>query len=99
MVLATSVLVFDRWPVTYSQSAAILALNRHMEISRATQPLFALGDCIYDPDSARYAAYEAGKSKAGELRHAGPEKAMTMAVVGVEGGGWNFHLCRKLVKR
>jgi len=42
-----SVLVGDRWPLTYYQSAAILALNRHLGVSRAPQPLFALGDCIY----------------------------------------------------
>lgn len=86
----TSVLVCDRWSVTYSQSAAILALNRHMGLSQATHPLFALGDCIYDPNSARYAAYKAGKGKAGELRHAGPEKAMTMAVGEGEGGRLEF---------
>jgi CHAT domain-containing protein len=72
-------LVGDSWPVTYSQSAAILALNRHLELSRASKPLFALGDCIYAKDSSRYHAYKAGKEKAGELKHAGPEKAMTMA--------------------
>jgi CHAT domain-containing protein/tetratricopeptide (TPR) repeat protein len=74
-----SALVGDRWPVTYSQSAAILALNRQLAASRAGQPLFALGDCIYSKDSSRYLAYKAGKEKAGELKHAGSEKAMTMA--------------------
>jgi CHAT domain-containing protein/tetratricopeptide (TPR) repeat protein len=72
-------LVADRWPVTYSQSAAILALNRHLGATRSTQPLFGLGDCIYDKDSSRYLAYKAGKEKAGEIKHAGPEKALTMA--------------------
>ena len=72
-------LVGDQWPVTYSQSAAILALNRHLGASHAAQALFALGDCIYAKDSSRYLAYKAGKEKAGELKHAGPEKAMTMA--------------------
>jgi CHAT domain-containing protein/tetratricopeptide (TPR) repeat protein len=72
-------LVVDNWPVTYSQSAAILALNRHLEATRATQPLFGLADCIYNKDSSRYLAYKAGKEKAGELKPAGPEKAMTMA--------------------
>ena len=74
-----SALVGDRWPVTYSQSAAILALNRHLGATRATQPLFGLGDCIYDKDSSRYLAYKTGKEKAGEIKHAGPEKVMTMA--------------------
>ncbi|MGO9577935.1 MAG: CHAT domain-containing protein [Desulfobaccales bacterium] len=72
-------LVGDQWPVTYSQSAAILALNRHLGASHAGQALFALGDCIYAKDSSRYLAYKAGKEQAGELKHAGPEKAMTMA--------------------
>lgn len=72
-------LVGDNWSVTYSQSAAILALNRHLGASRAAQALFALGDCIYAKESSRYLAYKAGKEKAGELKHAGPEKAMTMA--------------------
>jgi len=74
-----SALVGDRWPVTYSQSAAILALNRHLGATRATQALFGLGDCIYDKDSSRYLAYKAGTEKAGEIKHAGPEKVMTMA--------------------
>ncbi|MGB8992841.1 MAG: CHAT domain-containing protein [Desulfobaccales bacterium] len=81
-----SVLVADRWPVTYSQSAAILVLNRLLGKSRASQPLFALGDCIYNKSSSRYLAYEAHQGQAGELKHAGPEKALTMAVTGVRGG-------------
>ncbi|MGA9753943.1 MAG: tetratricopeptide repeat protein [Desulfobaccales bacterium] len=80
-----SVLVGDRWPVTYSQSAAILALNRHLATSRASQALFALGDCIYDKGSSRYQAYKAHQGQAGELRHAGPEKVLTMSATGVRG--------------
>jgi len=82
---AKSVLVGDRWPVTYSQSAAILALNRHLEISKASQPLFALGDCIYEKDSLRYQAYKTGQGQAGQLRQAVTEKAMTMAATD---NGW-----------
>ncbi len=82
---AKSALVGDRWPVTYSQSAAILALNRHLGASQASQPLFALADCIYEKDSPRYLAYKSGQGKAGELRHAGPEKAMTMAAMTLKG--------------
>jgi len=74
-----SVFLGDRWPVTYSQSAAILALNRILGISKASQPLFALGDCIYEKGSLRYLAFKAGRGQAGELKHAGPEKVMTMA--------------------
>ena len=82
---AKSTLVGDRFPVTYSQSAAILALNRHLGASQASLPLFALGDCIYEKDSPRYLAYKSGQGKAGELRHAGPEKAMTMAAMTLKG--------------
>ena len=87
---AKSSLVGDRWPVTYSQSAAILALNRHLGLSQASQPLFALGDCIYDKNSPRYLAYKEGQGEAGKLRHAGPEKALTMAAVGMKGGQLQF---------
>ena len=76
---AKCTLVGDRWPVTYSQSAAILALNRHLTLSKATQPLFALGDCIYEKGSSRYQAYKGGRGQAGELKPAGPEKTLTMA--------------------
>ena len=80
-----SVLVGDRWVVTYNQSAAILALNRHLGLSRAPHPLFALGDCIYEKHSPRYLAYKAGKEKVGELRHAGPEQALAMSLSGQRG--------------
>jgi len=81
-----SVLVADRWPVTYAQSAAILALNRHLQASHADKPLFALGDCIYEKDSPRYLAYKSGQGQAGELKHLGPEKALTMAATQREWG-------------
>jgi CHAT domain-containing protein len=84
------VLVGDRWPVTYSQSAAILALNRHLGISKAKQPLFALGDCIYARGSSRYQAYKAGQGQAGELKSTGSEKALTMAATGREWGRLEF---------
>lgn len=71
--------VGDRWPVTYSQSAAILSMNRVLGAAKGGQPLFALGDCIYAKDSSRYLDYKTGKKKAGEIKHAGPEKALTMA--------------------
>ncbi|MGD0828170.1 MAG: CHAT domain-containing protein, partial [Desulfobaccales bacterium] len=74
-----STLVGDRWPVTYSQSAAILALNRLLGASHASQALFALGDPIFDKGGSRYLAYKSGQGQAGELKHAGPEKALTMA--------------------
>jgi len=83
-------LVGDRWPVTYSQSAAILALNRHLGASRAPQALFALGDCIYDKGSPRFLAYKAQQGQAGELRHLGPEAALTMSAVGPRGAQMKF---------
>jgi len=87
---AKSVLVGDRWPVTYSQSAAILALNRHLGASRAGQALFALGDCIYSKDSPRYLAFKAGRGQAGELAQAGSEKVLTMGATGRDWGLLEF---------
>ena len=93
-------LVGDRWPVTYAQSAAILALNRHLGASHAA-PSSSLpwGIASTTKDSSRYLAYKAGKEKAGELRHVGPEKAMTMAATGREWGRLQFRPCRKPGKR
>jgi tetratricopeptide (TPR) repeat protein len=85
-----SVLVADTWPVTYAQSAAVLALNRLLGPSRAGQPLFALGDCLYDQESSRYLAFKAGKGQAGALAPAGPEKPLTMAATRVEWGQLTF---------
>lgn len=79
---AKSVLVGDRWPVTYFQSAAILTLNRHLGLSRAPKPLFALGDCIYDASSPRYQAFKKGEGKAGELVQSQGDKALTMSAGG-----------------
>jgi hypothetical protein len=85
-----SLLVGDRWLLTYCQSAAILALNRHLGLARAPQPLFALGDCIYEKTSPRYVAYKGGQGKAGELQHAGPEKTLTMSATGADEGRLQF---------
>jgi CHAT domain-containing protein len=49
-----------------------------------------MGDCIYEKTSPRYLAYKAGQGQAGELRHAGPEKALTMSAAGVGGGRLQF---------
>jgi CHAT domain-containing protein len=81
-----SVPVADRWPVTYSQSAAILALNRFLPKRRAEFPLFALGDCIYDKKSPRYLAYREGRGQAGELREPGRELALTMGSTQISWG-------------
>jgi hypothetical protein len=80
-----SVLVGDHFLVTYCQSAAILTLNRLLGVSRASRPLFALGDCIYEKTSPRYLAFKSGQGEAGALRHSGPEKALTMSVAGAGG--------------
>jgi CHAT domain-containing protein/Tfp pilus assembly protein PilF len=85
-----SVLVADRWPITYVQSAAILTLNRLLGASKASQPLFALGDCIYEQASPRYQGYKAGQGQAGALKHLGAEKALTMSATGVGGGRLQF---------
>jgi tetratricopeptide (TPR) repeat protein len=85
-----SVLVGDSWPVTYFQSAAILALNRHLGLSRAPQPLFALGDCIYEKTSSRYQAFKAGQGQAGELKSGMTEKVLTMSATGAGGGVLTF---------
>lgn len=85
-----SVLVADRWPITYVQSAAILTLNRLLGASKAPQPFFALGDCIYEPASPRYQAYKGGQGQAGALKHLGPEKALTMSATGSGGGRLQF---------
>ena len=77
-----SVLVGDRWPVTYSQSAAILALNRHLGLSKAPKPLFALGDCIYEAGSPRYLAFKGGQGRPGELGQSRGDKALTMSAGG-----------------
>jgi len=85
-----SVLVADRWPITYVQSAAIFTLNRLLGASKASQPFFALGDCIYEPASPRYQAYKGGQGQAGALKHLGPEKALTMSATGSGGGRLQF---------
>ena len=54
-------LVADRWPVTYSQSAAILALNRHLGATAPLNHSLAWVIAIYHKDSSRYLAYKAGK--------------------------------------
>jgi hypothetical protein len=81
-----SVLVGDRWAVSYSQSAAILVLNRHLGATKASKALFALGDPIFDKASSRYQTFKSGQEKAGELKSTGPEKALTMSASGVRGG-------------
>lgn len=56
-----SLYVADKWKITYSQSATVLALNRLLKPSNATNPLFALGNPIYHKDDPRYIAYKQGK--------------------------------------
>jgi len=56
-----SIYVGDKWTITYSQSATVLALNRLLKISQAHKPLFALGNPFYSKDDPRYLAHKKGK--------------------------------------
>jgi hypothetical protein len=58
-----STYVGDIWKITYSQSAAVLALNRLLKSSQARKPLFALGNPIYEKSDPRYVAYKQGKQE------------------------------------
>lgn len=55
-----SIYAGDKWKITYSPSATVLALNRMLRPSRAKKPLFALGDPVYNKDDERYVAYKQG---------------------------------------
>jgi len=80
-----SVLVADRWSITYSQSAAVLALNRLLKEPRALQPLLAIGDCIYDEKGPGYQSSKAMKVNAGKTRYAGMEDGFE---TGAQGKLW-----------
>lgn len=58
-----SLYVADKWKITYTQSATVLALNRLLKPSDATNPLFALGNPIYHKDDPRYIAYKQVKTQ------------------------------------
>lgn len=53
--------VGDKYKITYSQSASVLALNRLLKDCQAKKPLFALGNPIYNESDERYIAYKRGK--------------------------------------
>lgn len=55
--------VGDRWKITYSQSASVLALNRLLKPSEANKPLFALGNPIFNKNDDRYTTYKQGKDQ------------------------------------
>ena len=57
-----SIYVGDRFAVTYAQSATVLALNRMLNPTKATRPVFALGNPFYSKDDMRYIAYKQGQS-------------------------------------
>ncbi len=56
--LQQTVFAVDRWNISYYQSATVLALNRMLGPSKASRPLFALGNPIYNKDDPRYLAYQ-----------------------------------------
>ena len=58
-----SLFVGDKWTITYSQSATVLALTRLLKPSHAKRQLFALGNPIYDKSDPRYIAYKEGKAQ------------------------------------
>ncbi|MBU1627581.1 CHAT domain-containing protein, partial [bacterium] len=58
-----STYVGDKYNITNSQSATILALKRTLETKEAEKPLFALGNPIFEDNDPRYIAYKAGKSE------------------------------------
>ena len=70
-----SVYVGDKWQMSYSQSATILALNRLLQASQAPKPLFALGNPVYKDTDLRYLAFQQGKAAPTVLAQAGPEAA------------------------
>ncbi|MCX5814305.1 MAG: CHAT domain-containing protein, partial [Proteobacteria bacterium] len=55
-----SVYIGDRFTITYAQSATVLALNRMLNPTKATKPLFALGNPFYSKDDPRYIAFKQG---------------------------------------
>ncbi|MBM4273475.1 MAG: CHAT domain-containing protein [Deltaproteobacteria bacterium] len=67
--------VGDERLLTYSQSAAILALNRVLAASQAKKPLFALGNPIYSDHDPRYLAHKAGKPAPVLTAQAAPQYA------------------------
>ena len=56
-----SIYVGDKYKITYSQSATVLALNRILKPTQTIKPIFALGNPIYNKDDARYTAYKQNK--------------------------------------
>lgn len=58
-----SIYVGDKFFITYSQSATVLALTRLLKPPMAVKPLFALGNPIYDKSDPRYVAYLQGKTE------------------------------------
>jgi CHAT domain-containing protein len=57
----SNIYVGDKWNITYSQSAAIFALNRILKPSEARRPIFALGNPIYTKNDPRCLAQKQKK--------------------------------------
>lgn len=64
----------DKWTTSYYQSATVLGLNRTLgkKEQKWSNPLFALGDPIFDNGDIRYVNFLEGKSK--DIRLASLEK-------------------------
>ena len=60
-----SLYVGDKYNLTYSQSATVLALNRMLGTSKANKPLFALGNPVFAKGDPRYIAFKKGNKISG----------------------------------
>jgi hypothetical protein len=48
-----SLFVGDRYTLSYYQSATVMALKRRLRAEKASRPLFALGNPVFDPEDER----------------------------------------------
>ena len=81
-----SLYVGDKYKITYSQSATVLALNRMLKPSKAKRPLFALGNPIYNENDRRYIAYRQGKKPPPLLAQNSDQYALRVLVTRREWG-------------
>jgi tetratricopeptide (TPR) repeat protein len=84
--LSDSVFVGDKYPLTYYQSAAVLALKRRLKEEPAGRLLFALGNPVFSEQDQRYrTARPGGKPASGNVR--GPAAAAFTALATSEAWG------------
>lgn len=60
--LQNSVYLFDKYSISYYQSASILNINRTLQKRTPQEKLFALGNPIYSPRDPRYLAFKHGEN-------------------------------------